>query len=63
MFERLLVSRSDFKHERKHPSAKDRLAKCEIRWEKTYMPFKCIKSGDSGSLNDVKVTMNKKVHK
>ena len=43
--ERLLVSRSgflskgvtraDLKHDGKHASAKDRLAKCAIRWEKT----------------------------
>src|ERR1043165_8883127 len=43
--ERLLVSRSgflskgvtkaDLKHEGKQPSAKDRLVKCAIRWEKT----------------------------
>jgi len=29
------VTRADFKPDRKHPSAKDKLAKCAIRWEKT----------------------------
>ena len=29
------VTRADLKQDGKHPSAKDRLAKCAIRWEKT----------------------------
>ena len=29
------VTRADLKHDGKHPSAKDRLAKCAIKWEKT----------------------------
>jgi len=29
------VTRADLKNDGKHPSAKDRLSKCAIRWEKT----------------------------